>query len=293
MPPIDPTSASPSSLPGEHPPPPPPPEPHHPDPQHPEPEHPQPDPCVRLRDQPPLAIIELDAPHRRNALDMAMLAEIERILDGLEHRRDIRVLLIRGLGPAFCAGFDLTRVVDDPPLMVGLIGGLARILRRLRQRDQATIAAVHGAALAGGCAIVGACDLSIVAPDASLGYPVHRIGVSPAVSSPTTAAATGGAVRPILLGGEIVDGATAVRLGLATHLARSAETVVEEAMRLADGLMAKGPDALRATKAWLNEIDGTANAALFDEAAAASAGVATSDEAMRLLESFWARRASR
>jgi len=248
---------------------------------------------VRFRDEPPLAIIELDAPQRRNALDLAMLSELERILSELDGRRDSRVIVIRGLGPAFCAGFDLSTAVDDSTRLAGLIGGLGRLIRRLRQREQAVIAAVHGAALAGGCAIVGACDLVVVAPDASLGYPVHRIGVSPAVSSPTVAAGTGGAVRSILLGGEIVDGSTAVELGLATHLAKSADTVFDEALALANRLLEKGPDALRTTKAWLNEVDGTADASIFEDAAAASAGLAAGDEAARMLETFWAQRARR
>jgi enoyl-CoA hydratase/carnithine racemase len=206
-------------------------------------------------------------------------------------------IILCGAGQAFCAGFDLESAITDPrgpaPLMKEYLSRLSGILRRLRRHPAPVIAAVHGAALAGGCALLSACDFVIVAPDAILGYPVHRLGVSPAVASPTLAASIGpGAARALLLSGALRSGRDAAALGLATAVAESAETVRAEAAALAARLAAKGPQALRATKAWLTELDGSAEEPVLLAALEASIRVADGSEARRMLEAFWSHRRS-
>jgi enoyl-CoA hydratase/carnithine racemase len=120
---------------------------------------------------------------------------------------------------------------------------------------------------------------------------VHRIGVSPAVTLPALMASAGpGRAREVTMGGALVDGAEAVRMGLATRCAASAEALPAEARVLCEALARKGPHALRATKAWLNELDGTRGGARFEHAAAASAAAADGDEFATLLRAFWAAR---
>src|SRR5690606_12641741 len=109
---------------------------------------------------------------------------LERRVHAIASDSSARVVLLTGAGHAFCAGFDLGAAVEQPALMAHFIQRLSDINRSIRRLPQVVVAAVQGAAIAGGCAILSACDFVVVCPDATLGYPVHRIGVSPAVTLP-------------------------------------------------------------------------------------------------------------
>jgi methylglutaconyl-CoA hydratase len=243
--------------------------------------------------QGPVATVALNDPDRRNALSTSMFLALESALLAVAAHHRTSVLRLRGHGPAFCAGFDLAACVADPTLLSEFVRRLGGVLRTLRRMRHVVVAEVQGAALAGGCAIVSACDLVVVAPDASLGYPVHRIGVSPAVTLPTLRSATGGHARSIVLGGELLDGRAALRAGLAARMSERSETLADEAALLCASLAAKGPAALAATKHWLNELDGSLDDARFERTAEASAGLCDGEECRTLLASFWARRAQR
>jgi enoyl-CoA hydratase/carnithine racemase len=155
------------------------------------------------------------------------------------------------------------------------------------------IAAVEGPALAGGCALLSACDFVVVAEGALLGYPVHRIGVSPAVTTPTLLAAIGsGAARSLLFAGELLDAKRSVEIGLATRTAAAGEAR-RHARALAEALATKGHAAMRATKRWLNELDGTDRDDAFDRAAAVSVEVSEGEEARAMLAAFWSSRGGR
>ena len=247
--------------------------------------------------------ITLADPARRNALGTAMFAAIhERLLvaalaaddrligpDGASMGAD--VVILRGEGSSFCAGFDLQACVDRPIELVAMVNELSHVVQALRSLPVPVVAEVRGAALAGGCALLAGCDFVVVAPDAQVGYPVHRIGVSPAVNLPMLLSnGVAGVVRATTVGGALLDGAGAVRAGLATHVAADAASVAAEAEVLAKRLCEKGPTALRATKRWLNELDGSCDAARFAHAAAASAAAAEGDEFAGMLRGFWGSR---
>jgi methylglutaconyl-CoA hydratase len=229
-----------------------------------------------------VATVTLNDPDRRNALGSAMFDALEMALGEIAASRNAVVVLLRGNGRCFCAGFDLAAAARDPAVMGTYIERLSGLLRAVRRLPQVTVAAVHGAAIAGGCAIVSACDLVVVSATARLGYPVHRIGVSPAVTIPTLQQAVGpGPARALLLGGEPVDGRTAHRIGLASHLSRDDRSTLADADALCETLAARGPDALRATKAWLNELEGTLDDRQFDGPMRDTAALARGDEARR------------
>ncbi len=239
-----------------------------------------------------VATVTLDDPGRRNALGLAMFDALDEALGEVADRREVRVALLRGHGPSFCAGFDLAAAVEDPPLMGRFIDRLGVLLRTLRRLGQVVVAPVQGAAVAGGCAILSACDLVVIARTAKVGYPVHRLGISPAVTIPTLQQALPpGAARSLLLGGELIDGAEAHRLGLASHLSRDDETVEADAIALCTAIAGHGAEALRVTKAWLNELDGSDDEDAFARPAAATATLARSDEATARLRAFWESRA--
>jgi methylglutaconyl-CoA hydratase len=244
-------------------------------------------PLVRLELRQPCVTLTLADPDRRNALSTAMFDALEAGVAAVGRHESSWILRIRGEGPAFCAGFDLGACIADRTLLATFIRRLSRLNRTIRRLRQVVVVEVHGAALAGGCALLSACDFVCVAPDATLGYPVHRIGVSPAVSLPTLTSATGGSARPLTLGGDLIDGPSALRIGLATHCAPSPDRLPALVDELVEQLASKGRVALGATKRWLNELDGSLHDQAFERTAEGSAALCAGDECVSMLNTFW------
>ncbi len=239
----------------------------------------------------PIARITLDDPDRRNALSEAMFDSLMAALDDLTNRDDILVLRLDGAGRAFCAGFDLAAAVEHPAIMGVFIRRLSDLNRSLRHASFVVIAAVQGAALAGGCAMVSACDLVVASRGTRFGYPVHRIGVTPAVTIATLQQVVGsGPARAMLMGGEIIDGGEAHRLGLVSHLVDDDTQTGPAADEIAERIAGHGPRALRETKWWLNELDGSMDDERFVGPALASGLLVEGDEAVSMLADFWADR---
>ncbi|MFM1833402.1 MAG: putative enoyl-CoA hydratase echA8 [Planctomycetota bacterium] len=244
---------------------------------------------LHLEDHGPIATLTFADPDRRNALSAAMFEALEPAIDAVETATgsggadSCRVLRLRGEGSAFCAGFDLDAMADDG-LLPSFLERLGAFCRRLRRLDVVVVAEVHGPAVAGGCAIVSACDLVHAGPDARFGYPVHRLGISPAVSIPTLLPAIeSGGARHLMLGGELIDAETAVRLGLAHAVHADRETLASGVEALCGRLAAMDVATLRATKRFLNEIDGTDHDATFAATLSASVACGASDEANRMV----------
>lgn len=249
------------------------------------------DALVRLETKNGVAEIVLNDPDRRNALGVAMFAHLRDAVERVRaHKDDVRAVLLRGEGSVFCAGFDLSAAVGQPALMGEFIQRLSQIVRAIRRLPQPVTAAVQGAAIAGGCALLSACDFVFVERMAKLGYPVHEIGVSPAVTLPTLMQAIGaGPARGFVMSGALIEGEEAYRLGLATHLV--GEGVAVESARAHCAMMAAKPaGALLATKAWLNELDNSLDDGRFDGPAEASAAIAAHDEAVGMLRAAWSGR---
>ena len=243
-----------------------------------------------------VATLTLSDPAKRNALSSAMFDALEARLRGIQDEstasvRSEHVLRLRAAGKAFCSGFDLSAVVEEPALLESFILRLSDLTRTLRRLPMIVIAEVHGAALAGGCALVSACDLVIAAPSATFGYPVHALGISPAVTIPTLMPRTGeGPARALLLGGEIISTAQAESIGLVTRVSASDATLVSEADALCDTIAGHGANALRATKDWLNQLDSSLDDARFDGPAQSSARAAMHPNAVAQLRDAWQKR---
>lgn len=238
-----------------------------------------------------LAEIILDRPEKRNALTPAMLRDVRARLTELEADPNARAIILRGEGKAFCAGFDLDLCRDNSDALRDLLTELSLTIRALRRSPRPIVIAAHGAAIAGGCALLGGADLVVTHREARLGYPVVRLGISPAVSAPLFHGAVGDrAARLHLLGAGLFDGARAHEIGLAALCVDLAEDVVPRAQLEADKLASKPPGAFAATKRWLNEVDGSGADAAFDEALQVSLGLVGSDEERTALERMWAAR---
>ena len=216
---------------------------------------------VRLDLDPPIAVLRLCDPERRNALGSAMFDHLETAIASIERGVAAGTLRAVGLaaeGSAFCAGFDLREGVEVPGAVEGFVRRLAELVRRIRHLDATVVAAVQGPALAGGAALVSACDLLLVTPEARVGYPAIRVGVSPAVSGPTFVAAVGwGEARVRMLGGEPLTGSDLVRIGWASELLPDADTLDGALRRWLDRLASGGPIAMRSSKRSLDDLDGS------------------------------------
>lgn len=256
------------------------------------------------------ATITLRDPDRRNVMGPPMFDGLEAAILLLEQLTAagrfhpftesppvdaVRAVLLRGEGSAFCSGFDLELLAQDPdpaqPLLVSFLKRLAGCVRRLRALPATSVAVVQGPALAGGCALAMACDLTLACPEARMGYPVHAVGLSPAVSGPVLAARVGaGATRTLLMSGEIVDGGRAHDLGLVHRLAPDPVSLESMARAVAVDLLAKGPRALAATRRWLLDLDHSIEASPCARALEASLATAGSAAGREMLHAAWSRR---
>lgn len=218
-----------------------------------------------------VAELVLDRPGRRNALTPEMLDALTEAAAALDADASVRAVVLRGEGRCFCAGFDLALCASDADAVRRLLRGLSTAVRTLRRGRAIVVAAAHRAAIAGGCALLGGADIVVTDAGASLGYPVHRLGISPAVTGPALAGAIGvGPARALLLSGELISGARARAIGLAHRCVETPEDAVARAQLEARDAAAKPARGALATKAWMNELDGSLDERLFDGALHAS-----------------------
>lgn len=192
----------------------------------------------------------LSRPERRNALTPAMLDDLGT---HIENAGDAHALVLLSEGKAFCAGFDLDLCVGEggDDNLRALLQGLSRCIVGMRALPCPVVLGIQGAAIAGGCALLGGADIVIAQPEAKLGYPVTRLGISPAVSAPFLSAIPDGQGRRLMLDPGLINGRRAHAIGLVHELANEPAA---RAMELAGQLAAKPPHALAATKRWLNEL---------------------------------------
>ena len=244
---------------------------------------------IRVEHHEPARIIEIviDRPEKRNALTPDMLRNLK---DGATraHESHARAVLLCGAGDVFCSGFDLALCRDDASAMGDLLTTLSHAIRSLRRLSCPVVVSAQGAAVAGGCALLGGADIVVSDRAATLGYPVVRLGGSPAVTSPLLRHSLNPArTRERLLDPATITGERAHALGLVHHLADSPGEVRARAFAIAADLAAKPPHSLSATKRWLNELDGSDNDALFADALRASLSLAGGPEERALLASVW------
>lgn len=234
--------------------------------------------------------VTLDRPDRRNALTPDMIGRLVRAIADASQHPGARSILLDGAGPVFCAGFDLELCAQDPDNLRALLRGLHDAIAGMRASTLPVVVAAHGAAIAGGCALLGGADLVVSHNDCTMGYPVLALGVSPAVSAPFLVQSMhdGGARANTLLP-ELFDGSRAHTLGLVHVLAADARQVGHVAMERARALADKPAHAVRATKAILGTLDRSGEHARTAGALRASLGLAGNEESRRLLGAWVGR----
>jgi len=195
--------------------------------------------------------ITLNRPDRRNAMTPEMQTELIAAMEEAAASRS-RVVVFQGAGEAFCSGLDLTALQG----MSGQSAAdhradaerIARLFRTLYELPKPTIAAVHGAAIAGGAGLATLCDFTLATPEAKFGFTEARIGFVPAIVSAFLALQIGDkAARDLLLTARLVNAEEALRLGLVNEVVSRGELYVRVQM-LAETLTANSPQSLSATK---------------------------------------------
>src|SRR6266403_1856016 len=220
-----------------------------------------------------IATITLNRPDKRNAISYELIDDLIR---ALEEVRNSSILILTGAGKAFCSGMDLDNLkaligrtpeqnLEDSRTMVSLF-------RSLYEFPKPTIAAVNGAAIAGGTGLALLCDFTLAVPDAKFGYTEVRIGFVPAIVSTFLLRQVGEKIaRDLLLTGRIIGAEEAARMGLVNEVI-APENLIARARELAALLMENSPTSLRATKKLLNdhsraELDAQIEAAVRENAA--------------------------
>jgi enoyl-CoA hydratase/carnithine racemase len=124
-----------------------------------------------------VATVTLNRPEKRNALNRAVLVGLDACFDRLEADRDVRVVVVRGAGPAFCAGMDLDELARLQDAAADPEAPVVATLQRIERSRHPTIAVLHGDAFAGGCELALHCDLRLAADGARLAMPLPRLGL--------------------------------------------------------------------------------------------------------------------
>jgi enoyl-CoA hydratase/carnithine racemase len=197
------------------------------------------------------ATLTLNRPRQFNVLSAALLAALHGALDAIADDESVRVVVVTGAGPAFCAGHDLKEMRGLPGQAeaAALFASCSDMMQKLVALPQPVIAAVNGLATAAGCQLVAQCDLAVAADNARFAVSGINLGLfcsTPAVALTRNLARKRAA--EMLFTGDFIDAETALDWGLVNRVC-PAERLAETVAGLADALKAKPRDALAAGKA--------------------------------------------
>jgi enoyl-CoA hydratase/carnithine racemase len=202
---------------------------------------------LELRDG--IAWLYLNRPQSLNALNRLLTVALDKALDEVASREDVRVLVVTGRGRAFCAGNDIAEMATlSRDEAEALAIDQARVMDRFGALPQVTLAAVEGHALGGGCMLALAQDLRLASDRARFGLPEVTLGFNPAYGIARLLDVVGGGVaRELLLTARILRAQDALRLGLVNRVV-AAPTLQETAAMWATEIARSPREGLAATK---------------------------------------------
>lgn len=235
-------------------------------------------PVVRYEQEGHVVVLTIDRPEARNAVSPAVAQQMEASLDRFEADPDAWVAIITGEGPAFCAGADLKEIAAGNGQGLSTPkGGFAGLV--IRERTKPLIAAVTGHALAGGCEILLACDMAIVAEGVKIGVPeVKRSLVAAAGALWRLPRALGKArAAELALTGDPMTPEEALALGMINRVVPQ-DQVMTEARALAARIEANAPLAVQASLRVLNKAFDLNEAELHQESGRAFMGLVKTED---------------
>lgn len=201
-------------------------------------------PILLRDDQNGVATLTLNRPQARNSLSREMLGTLHRALDDIAADETIRAVVLAANGPAFCAGHDLKELCAADygrDFTQALFSECSALMQAIVRLPKPVIAAVEGIATAAGCQLVASCDLALAAENARFATPGVNIGLF--CSTPMVALSRNVAPKhamQMLLTGDMIDAATALRFGLINDVAPTGE-VLSRAQEWATKIAAKSP----------------------------------------------------
>jgi len=211
-------------------------------------------PVVLIEKQSPqITVVTLNRSERRNSLTIELLSELIAAIRVASDEPRERVLILRGAGAAFCTGLDLKEAADlkKAQMTAELV---AKTLITLAETRLVTIAAVHGAAVAGGAGIMSACDFVVAAEKTKIGYPEVRRGLVAGLVMTFLRRQVGERnMRELVLGGELIDAERAREIGLVNRVV-APDQLLYEAQRFADSVLQGAPNAVAETKRLIEEL---------------------------------------
>ena len=206
---------------------------------------------IKLEIEDTVSTVTLRRTEKLNALSHGMIAELLHALDEVENG-PARALILIGAGRAFCAGMDLQALQDfrsqHEAELVADARRIATLFHRLYAFPKPTVAAVNGAAVAGGCGLATLCDFTLAVPEATFGYTEVRVGFIPALVSSYVIRQVGEKrARDLLLSGRIFGAAEAHAMGMVNEILEP-DHLLSRARELARSLAEMSPAALQLTK---------------------------------------------
>lgn len=205
------------------------------------------------KESPQISVVTLNRPERRNALTLELLTGVCSAIKVASEQPEQRVLILRGAGAAFCTGLDLKEAADQSKAHA-TAEMVANTLIKVSQTRLVTIAAVHGAAVAGGAGIMSACDFVVAAERTKIGYPEVRRGLVAGLVMTFLRRQIGERnMRELLFSGELIDAARAKEIGLVNRVV-SPDDVMSEARKFAASVLEGAPGALAQTKRLIEEL---------------------------------------
>jgi methylglutaconyl-CoA hydratase len=248
---------------------------------------------VLYEPQPPAVVLTLNRADKRNALSRALIAALGEGFQKARADESARCVILTGAGPVFCAGMDLAELAESlqqpaesTPVWEDALR-LAKVYDLIYTFPKPTIAAVNGAAVAGGAGLVTVCDLALATPEAKFGYPEVRRGLVAAMVMPHLLRQVGERMaRYLLLTGELIDAEQAQRTGLINAVAPAGE-LPGRAASWAKALAEGGPRALARTKELLHQF--SRQSLSVQDAAKASAAPRLTEECQQGLRAFFAK----
>jgi methylglutaconyl-CoA hydratase len=205
-----------------------------------------------------IGIVTLDRPDVHNAFNDVLISELTAACAALGEDPEVRVVILTGNGPSFCAGADLNwmkkMAAYSHPQNVEDAAGLAQMLRALNELPKPTVARVHGNVFGGGVGLVACCDIAIAAAESTFSLSESKLGLIPATISPYVIEAIGARqARRYFLTGERFEAAEAYRIGLLHDIVPLVQ--LDDRINEALGpLMLAGPAAQRECKALIRAV---------------------------------------
>lgn len=243
-----------------------------------------------------VAWINLDRPEVRNALNDMLIHELTEAFDWLNSRADIRVIVVKGNGKAFCAGADLNYMKSMAGFSYNQNIADAEKLSKLFQTiyfcDKAVVVCVHGACIGGANGIIAAADIVIAEKATKFAFTEVKLGLTPATISPFVVAKIGNtAAKELMLTGRIFSAAEAKEFSLVNAVVEETEMVDAERQYI-DHFLHASPDAIAECKSLLRMVSGTDDrySPVFQQTSVAIANQRVSEAGQEGMKAFFEKR---